>query len=489
MSQLRSFAVVGDSNVKRNMTPAASKGRPPMSTAKIVQCGRMSTLSTSLSSLPMDIDACIVACLSNLISASTDPQLSSLSTRVSPVIESFMEKIWAFAADRPEVQVFVSPPMYRTNPLWYRDGMSEIMLLFDARIQKDRPSNVWPLPSFSRPQLEADGVHLTPFSGLEYVLHLFDASQDAFSSLTLSDSARIDQAINSNRSLENRVSVIEQDHARLVKSVEFQNAITAEALEYQENLRNEAFIMVQGLPRLPKLDQKEWQVRARAEVDRVISDMGFTHRVKFVQNLTGRGANSKTLYKARMENEIVSREIRDKFSSFFSGGRDARPPTLAAVSVRNCVTQGTLARVAIMQLLGKHYKESNLGSRSQVVAYESRPLLKLTPPSTASDPRVMTFTFIEAITKLPVNFTADEISDLMKRVSPRLHGNLRSLLVVLSDDMIKKGPTKVTSRAANDVGGDPAPVDQRTPDGSSGSSGPHRKRSAPQSSSGPSAKR
>ena len=429
---------------------------------------------------------------------------------MGPVLESFVQKIVAFARLRSETQVFVAPPMYRTTPLWYRDGMADILMTFESALRiTDRPINIWVLPCFPRPQLEADGVHLTPFSGLEYVLHLFDASQEAFSTLTLGDSSRIDQVVSANRVLESRVSVVELDHARLVKSFEFQTAITAEALDCQENLKNESFIMVQGLLRLPKLDQKEWQVRARADVDRVLADMGFTYRVKYVQNSTGRGSN-KTLYKAKLESDSISREVRDKFSSYFAGGSDSRPPTLAAISVRNCVTPGTLARVAIMQVLARRYKESNLGSRSQVIAYESRPLLKLTPPPTSSDSRVMTFTFIEAITKLPTNFTQSEISELMKRVSPRLYGSLRSLFVVISDDMVKKGSAKRSGTGSGAGSGssqmpstvptpeDELPSDDESPELSELSPsappsrpvpGQGRKRGPPASGTGPSAKR
>ena len=39
-----------------------------------------------------------------------------------------------------------------------------------------------------------------------------------------------------------------------------------------------------------------------------------------------------------------------------------------------------------------------------------------------------------------------EIDDLLKRISPKLHGNLKPLLVVLSDDMVKK---KVFTKAAS----------------------------------------
>ena len=105
-----------------------------------------------------------------------------------------------------------------------------------------------------------------------------------------------------------------------------------------------------------------------------------------------------------------------------------------------------------MQLLGKRYREANAGSRSQVVAYEPRPLLKLIPAPNASDSRIMTFTYIEAISKLNVSFSSVEIDGLLQRISPRLHSSLRSTLYVLTEDMLKKkAPAKKKARSSADA--------------------------------------
>ena len=68
-------------------------------------------------------------------------------------------------------------------------------------------------------------------------------------------------------------------------------------------------------------------------------------------------------------------------------------------------------------------------------------MLKLNPPATAIDknPRVR-YTFIEAVTALPMSFSSGKISELFKRISPKLHGNLKPVLVVMSNDMVKKRP-------------------------------------------------
>ena len=299
MAQLRMFSIIGDSNVRRHLSPANSSGRPLWMNAKFITCGRLSLLTTSLESVSAECDSVVVACLPNMLTASAPGSLVSL--RVQPIINSFLGKAMDFALSRPQLQVFISPPLYRSIPLWYRDGMSDISITFASEVKnlKGRPLNLWILPSFSKPRLEIDGVHLDPYSGMEYISHLFDASQDLFSASMLGSDARIDSVVETTRGLQDRVVSIEADHSRLNKCFELQSAITAEFMDHQENIRNEDFIMVQGLPRLPKMDSKQWQIQARAQVDRVISEMGLTHTCEYVQNSTGKGKDSKVLYRPR----------------------------------------------------------------------------------------------------------------------------------------------------------------------------------------------
>ena len=451
MSQIRCLTIVGDSNVRRNLkSDATTLGRPILAEAQYVPGGRLSVLASTLASVRPESDACIIASITNAITGSQPS--SSLSLRVEPILKSFLTKVVEFASSRSELQVFMCAPMYRTNPLWYRDGLPEILPRFSAIASSipNKPPNFWLMPSFPSPQLESDGVHLNPFSGLQYILHLHSAAQRLLDDSSLDEAGRISVLAETSRSLEDRVAVIEQDHAELRRSVDHQRAIAAELFDYEANIRSEAFFMIQGLPRLPKLDQKEWQVRAVSDVNQVLADLGFDFKASYVQNSTGRGKDSRTLYKVRLESAEMSKKVRDKFSSFFAGGKDARPAQFSQITVRNCVTPGTLARIAILQLLAKHYRDSNPGARAHVVAYESRPVLKLTPPPDASDRRIMTMNYIEAITKLPTCFSAEEIESLLKRISPSLHGSLKSTLVVLSDDMLKSksGPRRKKSSPA-----------------------------------------
>ena len=110
------------------------------------------------------------------------------------------------------------------------------------------------------------------------------------------------------------------------------------------------------------------------------------------------------------------------------------------LSIRNRVTIGTRVRLEIMKLLADRYKTSNPGSRTQVINHTSRPNMKLTPPTGSLDPRPLHFTFIKAVTKLPVDFSIEELAPIYRLAnsSSELSGKLRSLFIVLSDDVARE---------------------------------------------------
>ena len=167
----------------------------------------------------------------------------------------------------------VSPPMYRTTPVWYLDGLSEVMMRFSTAFPPaDRPRNLIIISSFPNPALESDGVHLNPYSGFEYVLHLFDRTEAAIASLSKSPESFVIENTESIRALENRVVVLEKDHQRLNKVVEDKTAVDAEVSDFMENKRNEDLFLLSGLPRVPSgLSTKDWQSHARKDVLSIVS--------------------------------------------------------------------------------------------------------------------------------------------------------------------------------------------------------------------------
>jgi len=153
-----------------------------------------------------------------------------------------------------------------------------------------------------------------------------------------------------------------------------------------------------------------------------------------------------------MECAADSQEIRSKFGYFFTRGVDTRPEALASVSIGNRLTPASQIRIAILKLMAKRYTDSNPDGKAKVISYEARPMLRITPPTSSSDSRVKNFTFIDAVKRLPVNFTPSELRPILLKAGNRFSGRLRSLFVVLDDDAKVSRPSRTTSGHADGSG-------------------------------------
>ena len=99
-------------------------------------------------------------------------------------------------------------------------------------------------------------------------------------------------------------------------------------------------------------------------------------------------------------------------------------------------------------------------TKVQTIGYKPRPLLKLTPPASASsDSRIQTYNFIQAVNSLPANFTSDEQAQILREISPKLYGRLRQTFVVISDDMVKKRSKGRSGSGRNAASGNAADGD------------------------------
>jgi hypothetical protein len=159
-----------------------------------------------------------------------------------------------------------------------------------------------------------------------------------------------------------------------------------------------------------------------------------------VQNVTSRQRDAEVTYNVKMGSIDDSRSIRRKFGSFLREGKDGRPATMKSFSVKNRVTPDTKIRISVLKLMAKRYRDSNPGSKVQVIGYDPRPVIKLTPPAGASDRRTKIFNYVEACKFFPTSFSASDLDPILRRVSPRLRHQVRSTFIVFSDDMIRSRP-------------------------------------------------
>ena len=435
------FSIVGDSNIKRHMTPMNCRDRPMMTSAQTLTCGRLEVLAESFKQIRAETNVCLLSCVTNFLTSSEGS--STVSLRVEPIFIDFLSKLETLATERPDLKLLVCPPMYRESPIWYRENLSQILTKFSEVFSRNE-SGILLMPSFPTPSLETDGVHLTAYSGLEFVLHLFDNAKSIIESIGSDLETKSGKSAESTRVLEDRVMAIEQDHRRLNSLFEWKTAIDCELQEFQENVRFESWFVISGLAKIEsKMDRKEWQTKAKSDVNSALSVlMGREYPIIVVQNITSMAKDAFCRYQVLLTSVSDSKEIRDKFGAFFLGGGDRRPEALKKISIQNRITTGTQLRIAILQLLGKRYLSSNPGGKVYVIRHESRPQIKITPPENASDRKIQTFNYIEAIKNLPVNFRQSELKPILEKVNVKLKGSLKSVFVVVSDDMLPRQKPK-----------------------------------------------
>ena len=439
MAQSRVFTLIGDSNLRRHLNSTNCRDRPMMSGAQHLTCGRLEVLSESLTAMKKESNVLIVACITNFLTSSSDVN-SSVSLRVEPVFQDFLRKVLDHSTARPDIKILVCPPMYRRQPIWYREGLPEVLTKFSSVLSPCDMIHL--MPSFPTPSFEADGIHLTPYSGLEYVLHLFDSAISALDALDLPLEVTCKRSAEISRALEDRVMVLEQDHLRLNTAMELKSAVDAELADYHQNVAFESFITIQGMKRAPQgLDPREWQVQSKAEVKAFLCKlMGKDVPVVFVKNSTSRRPGAETRYHVQLQSVAESKAIRDTFSAFFEGGKNTLPPEFKGLALRNRLTQETRIRLAIMQLLAHRYRESNPDGKAKVIGFESRPLLKITPPASSdgAESRVQSYTYIDAVKKFPTNFSSEELKPILSMIGAEQKGKVRSLFLVINDDMLKR---------------------------------------------------
>ena len=432
------FSVIGDSNVKNNMTPFNIRDRPGLSDAQVLSASSLEVLPDALRSVRVASNVLVLSCLTNYLTCTEDN--ASVSSRVYPVLSAFRQHVEAFCSARPATLVAVAPPMYRVRPYWYNVGLPEVLLEFSSVMSVHRPANLHLLEGFPTPEFQTDGVHLTLYSGLRFVVHLFDAASAKCDAPVVSP--ELSQTNESVQVVTDRVGVLEQSHARLAAEVAHKAAVDAELDDYMENVRYEDHFTISGLPGPGTgLDTHEWQSQVKRQIQEKLQILlGRQPPISYVQNATGTRKDGIKVFLVRMANREDSKLIRDKFGSFFKAGAAARPPGLIGLSVRNRLTLGTRVRIEIMKLLAERYRKANPGSKTQVVNYEPRPTMKFTPAATASDRRPLHFNYIRAVTKLPVDFTIEELAPIYRMVasSSELSGKLRSTFIVLSDDVARE---------------------------------------------------
>ena len=436
----RLVSIIGDANIRRNMTGLNIASRDAMKTSQVLACDDLNSLDGALSQVRSESTVCIIAAVTDMLLAADDT--GTISSSIESVLRTFKSKIIPLCVARPNLLVAVVPPLYRNRPFWYQKNLPQISGLFSAILTNDHPANFRLLPSFCSQETLPDGVYLTPVSGLHYVLHVFDQAEVLVESLTRTSDAQMYHVQELGRQHDDRIVFLEQRHGHLDERFDLKVARDAEFNDYMLNRAEEDFVTIIGSKRIPGETPREWQIAAKRQMNEIFKLILKSNRVHldytvvYVGNPLRYRKQGKTVYNVRLNSAEVARRFRDLFSGYFRHHSPLPlPAILKGVSLRNKITLETRVRISIMHQLGAQFVESNgPGSSYKVKGFDSRPLLQTFPPSGASGSRPQTFTFVEAATQLPGVFTDDGLVSIHQKIGTRHQGQLQAIFIVLRDD-------------------------------------------------------
>jgi hypothetical protein len=147
----------------------------------------------------------MIACTNRAVFESTLPSLSGASLIVTSVLSNFLCDAGASAPDRildvanseltshvqflaqfsinnPGVQIVVVPPLARSEPMWFNPYLPCFTAYLFGEIAKTNNSQLRYLSPFVSPPsfFTADGVHLSPEAGLQFIRFIIDGVDQVF---------------------------------------------------------------------------------------------------------------------------------------------------------------------------------------------------------------------------------------------------------------------------------------------------------------------
>ena len=453
MSVSRLFSIIGDGNVRRNMTSLNIASRASMKSAQVIACSNLDSIDAALAEVRPESSVCVFAAVTELIIMAED--CGTVAATVDTALLAFKSKIEAFCKVKPDLHVVVSPPLYRHQPFWYQRHLPQIADFFSGILSDAKPENLHMMPSFNTQELNPDGVHLNPVSGLHFVLHLFDQAELIMQNLVSTPNAQLVRVQEACRRQDDRLTFIEQRHARLDRRADLRAASDAEFRDWVTNRNEEDWLTIQGAPRLSQKGRSEWQVAAKKQVTDIIKLVFNIHKVHlsfkvlYVKNPIPFRTTGQTILNVRMNSVEASERVRETYSGFFRKNSPIKlPGSLKGVSIHNKVTLDTRIRISILHALGSVYTETNPRSRYKVRGFESRPLLMTIPAPDDTTSRVRVYNFIEAACNLNGGLSDESLMKIHQKIGTHHDGQLQTLFVILDDDQRERIESLLKERNA-----------------------------------------
>ena len=117
MSVSRLFTIIGDSNVRRNMTGLNIASRESMKKAQVIDFNGVTPLSDALNVVKKETNVCIVAALTDSLVANGD--CGTIFASIDPVLTDICHQLSSFCVANPTMQV----PIFLLSSLGFEVGI------------------------------------------------------------------------------------------------------------------------------------------------------------------------------------------------------------------------------------------------------------------------------------------------------------------------------------------------------------------------------
>ena len=97
------ISVVGDDNVRWNMTGLNLASRESMKNAQVIDCSALASLDAALESVRKESSVCIVASITEFLVAAGD--CGTIFSTIDPILATFAQKLHDFCGRRQTLYV------------------------------------------------------------------------------------------------------------------------------------------------------------------------------------------------------------------------------------------------------------------------------------------------------------------------------------------------------------------------------------------------
>ena len=99
----RLFSIIGDSNIRRNMTGLNIASRDSMKTAQVIDCASLIALDAAFQEVRAESEVLILATITDFLISGGNG--GTIFSTIDPVLATFTTKLLNFVAFRPNLQV------------------------------------------------------------------------------------------------------------------------------------------------------------------------------------------------------------------------------------------------------------------------------------------------------------------------------------------------------------------------------------------------